>query len=90
MKRFFLIFLSIFAILNLLLWPSNKYEWMETEGMKILPEDSNSGFYALFALLPILILSGMTFVAKTKKEKLWILIISGVFLLYWIYKFLLK
>ena len=87
MKRFFLILLSIIAIFNLLLWPKNKYEWMEDEGMTVLPEDGNAQFYILFAAVPIVILIFTAFFANTKLDKVIFLSLGALMFFYWIFKF---
>lgn len=45
------------CLLNIHLWPANKYEWMliGNAGM-ILPVDNNIGFYALLSASPILLM----------------------------------
>ena len=88
MKKFIFILLSIFCLLNIKFWPTNKYEWMLQDDPEMtLPIDSNFIFYSVAGGIPILFLLIFISGAKTKKEKFIIIIVTNVLMGIWVYKF---
>jgi hypothetical protein len=79
---------ALFCLLNIVLWPVTKYEWMllDDPGMS-LPIDDNTAFYSLLAVLPVAVLAFSCFMAKSGKGKRIILLVTLALLGVWAYKF---
>ncbi len=88
MKKILFVFAATLCLLNIALWPVNKYEWMllEDPGMT-LPIDNNTAFYSLIAVLPVAVLALSCFIAKSGREKKIVLLVSLVLLGVWAYKY---
>lgn len=58
---------SIICLLNIALWPVNKYEWMLDEDPNMtLPVDGNTSIYALLAIAPVFLL--LLFLIRAKHQ----------------------
>ncbi|CAG1771738.1 hypothetical protein BAC3_02033 [uncultured bacterium] len=80
--------LSAFCLLNIMILPINKYEWMLLEDPEmVLPFDNNALFYRVLAVLPIAFLSVFIVIVKTKKMKLIVMTTMASLLSVWLYKF---
>lgn len=76
------------CLLIIIRFPLNRYEWMlEADPAMTLPLDNNASMYPWFALAPVSLLVLCTVLAKSKQEKV-TLIVTGIFLLcIWSYRF---
>lgn len=86
-KKIIVTLLSLFAWLNIIFWPVNKYEWMLYEDPNMmLPIDGEQAFYPVFAIMPIVFLVLFLLVSESIYNKLYLLLVIGL-LLGWSYKF---
>ncbi len=80
--------MSLICFLNILVWPTNKYEWMLHDDPDMtLPVDNESAFYSIMALVPILFLFFFGIFAKTKKQKHMNILVVMTLLVIWLYKY---
>ncbi len=87
-KHIAFVLLGVLCLINIALWPINKYEWMlRDDPTMILPIDGNASFYAMFAVLPIALFLIFIARAKTKKTKVVTALVISVLLGVWMYKF---
>ncbi len=79
---------SLLCLVNIMLWPVNKYEWMllADPGMK-LPIDDKAAMYPWLALAPISVLLIFLFFAQKKYERILIGVIAFGLLLIGIWKY---
>ena len=67
LKHILILLGEVVCLLNIYLWPVNKYEWMYLESNhKMLPIDNNQGFYPLFAIMPLTLLAVVFFIGRKK------------------------
>ncbi len=76
------------CLLNIILWPVNKYEWMleEDPGMS-LPIDGNANIYALFAIAPTFVLLLFLLKSKHKYESVTIAVVFIMLFTVWLYRY---
>ena len=87
-KLIVFVLLNIVCLLNLALWPVNRYEWMLLEEPNmILPIDDKAIFYLLSAGLPIPMLLLFLIGTRSKKAKITVVINVSVFLGIWMFKY---
>ena len=87
-KQIIFVLLSVLCLLNIELWPVNKYEWMLLDDPKMtLPIDSNALFYSMFAVAPIPFLLLFITGIETKKTKSIIIMVTSILMGIWMYKF---
>ncbi len=83
----FLLF-ATFCLLNIFLWPVNKYEWMLSDDPDmVLPIDDNTPLYSAFAAAPIPFLLLFLIGKKSKKSTLAILISMITLVVVWMAKY---
>jgi hypothetical protein len=87
-KQIIFVLLSVLCLLNIELWPVNKYEWMLLDDPEMtLPIDSNASLYSMFAVAPISFLLPFIAGVETKKAKLIIIMVISILIGIWTYKF---
>ena len=80
--------LNLACLLNIGLWPVNKYEWMLLdEPEMVLPIDDKAPIYFLFSGLPILLLLLYLIGEQTTKAKLMVAFSVSLLISLWLFKY---
>lgn len=88
MKRLLIIISIFICLINILLWPVNKYEWMLVDDPQMtLPVDSNTTIYSVLAIAPTFLLALYSVFSKSNKDRKTLILICIILLAVWLYKY---